>query len=157
VVALGEKKKYSEAMALLNTLKGQLTAGLAKGADFGQLGAHVERLRTAAAHGLGQLEAKLRELKEAKATEVAEILKHLAAGFPTDLEAKLQELDGAEGEQAKTLKGQVNTAAQQWLAYLGKHAANIKACEASNPFKVAVAIDAPIRDSLKAILKQTAV
>jgi hypothetical protein len=149
-------KEYTKVDALLKRFQAAAKTTTAQGKDVQALQQQLKRLRTAGADALGQLEAKVRAVKTAQATEAADIIKKLAADLPTEAEDKLLDLALAtEDGETTRLKGEVRAAVQAWIAFLKSNAKFFEACE-KNPLKVKVALTAPVEETLKLVLKQTA-
>ena len=116
----------------------------------------LQQVRLQAAKGVDELESALRGTGDPRALQVADIVKRLAAGFPTELEGILERLDAAvkasDSGSVKALRTEVQRTAKSWMGFLQTNADYIRGCE-TNPWKIPVRIAEPIKKSLAVILR----
>lgn len=160
-------KTWAAALKGLDTLQTLLDAAEAGAKDpggatapTGKVGLEVLRnelrtLRVKAVGGISQLAAQLAADPHPQATDIAKVVKRVALDMPGELEGLLGKLEQAmqANDAAAVASGRaaVRKSATDWMAYLQKYSQPIQGCE-NNPWGIAIAIDKPVRASLRAIL-----
>lgn len=161
-----ESKDFAGALKAYRLLKEMVEAALFAGkkdtdvirsgqVDGMAMSLELRTARLEAVRGVAQLEEALRAAKRGRANEIADTIKRIAERFPNHLEtlleglAKAQKSDNAEA--VTKLKAAGKKAVGDWSNYLQKYELAIEGCE-KNPWKIPVAINKPIRDSLKKIV-----
>jgi hypothetical protein len=145
---------YKAADALLSSASRGGRSG-----NFSDSVAQWKKVRAAAVKGTEDLAQKLRDTKDKRALDIADVVQLIGKRFPSRLDTLLDSLTKAQAARdadlTAQLEPQVQDAIKECLKYVKDNAKYVEGCE-QNPFDVKVDMTKPVQLALKALLQAVA-